>query len=90
MTTEIDTLPILPGQTGEKFMPASEVCASMRVVGHRMRFQLTESQHPMVQLFRLDGTPFSFPITTGEAGVYSRRDEQGKWSYYYHPNFPAG
>jgi hypothetical protein len=31
----------------------------------------------MVQLLQPDGTDFSFPITDGEAGLYT--DEQGAW-----------
>jgi hypothetical protein len=80
----IERTRIQPGQFGEKFMPFSEVCMSMRVAGTRMRFQLLEPGR-MAQLYRLDGSEFSFPITAGEAGVFS--DSEG---HYYYPNLPAG
>lgn len=62
------------------FMPCSEVCMHMRIAGRCMMFEIVGQDHPMVQLHRADGSHFSFPITTGEAGVY--RDAQG---LYFHP-----
>jgi hypothetical protein len=48
-------------------LPYSEVCMHMRVAGTQM---LVEPRPDgMAQLWNLDGTQFSFPITAGEAGV---------------------
>lgn len=63
------------------FMPASEACMHMRISGKCMMFEIVGDQYPMVQLLRADGSMFSFPITTGEAGIY--RDNRGM--YYYPP-----
>lgn len=54
-------------------LPYSEVCVSMRVAGEHMGVRVLE--HGMAQLLNADGTPYSFPITHGEAGIYS--DAQG-------------
>jgi hypothetical protein len=56
-------------------LPYSEVCMHLRVAGTRMRARLQANR--MVQLLQPDGTDFSFPITDGEAGLYT--DEQGAW-----------
>ncbi|HEV8653587.1 MAG TPA: hypothetical protein VG276_30360 [Actinomycetes bacterium] len=56
-------------------LPYSEVCMHLRVAGTRMRARLQPNR--MVQLLQPDGTDFSFPITDGEAGLYT--DEQGAW-----------
>lgn len=47
-------------------LPYSEVCMFMGVAGRPM---LTwPVGHNMCQLYTLNGKPFSFPITMGEAG----------------------
>jgi hypothetical protein len=56
-------------------LPYSEVCMHLRVAGTTMHARLQANR--MVQLLRPDGTDFSFPITDGEAGLYT--DEQGAW-----------
>jgi hypothetical protein len=56
-------------------LPYSEVCMHLRVAGTRLRARLQRGG--MVQLLSPDGTEFSFPITAGEAGLYT--DEQGAW-----------
>lgn len=48
-------------------LPYSEVCMSMGVAGKTMQGELTPDGYG-VQLYDDDGTPFSFPITRGEAG----------------------
>lgn len=48
-------------------LPYSEVCMHMGVAGKQM-WATKEFDAPMVQLWNDDGTRFSFPITTGEAG----------------------
>jgi hypothetical protein len=72
---------IKPGEFGLKEMPYSEACMHMKIAGEFLQFQITESQYPMVQLFK-EGRPFSFPVTLGEAGIY--RD--GEELYYYLPD----
>lgn len=70
---------------GTKFvctMPASEVCMHMRIVGQRRVCEFV-GERPMVQLYDqvseirdgVDLKPFSAPILTGEAGIYT--DEHG-------------
>lgn len=68
------------GDEGRKVMPWSEACMHMRVHDKVMRFRLVSAL--MVQLLNDDGSPFSIPITHGEAGVF--HDEDG---YYYHEAF---
>lgn len=68
------------GDEGDAPMPFSEACMAMRVAGRRMRFKLVPDRHAgaMVQLLGDDGSEFSAPVTTGEAGVYRDGDR-----YYY-------
>jgi hypothetical protein len=61
---------VQPGEVVEQQLPWSEVCMSMRVADQTMRVQVTDGAYPMAQLEREDGSPFSFPITLGEAGLY--------------------
>lgn len=67
---------VKPGKLYSGEMPSSEVCMCMRVAGKVLQFELLQDT---VQLY-LDGRPFSTPILTGEAGLYS--DDKG---YYYYP-----
>lgn len=71
---------IAVGERGTKYMPYSEVCMHMKVSGKVMDFELISERS--VQLYREDGSYFSFPITYGEAGVF--RNEDG--TYYYYPD----
>lgn len=48
-------------------LPYTEVCMSMRVAGLEMNVQVTETGH--AQILNANGTPYSFPITLGEAGL---------------------
>ena len=59
------------GEQATITMPWSEVCMSMRVAGRPMVAQLLPGG--MVQLFD-DRGPFSFPITSFEAGIYQDAD----------------
>ncbi len=70
---------IEPGESGRAEMPHSEVCMHMQVAGKVMRFTLLAAKRPCVQLWRDDGSPFSFPILPGEAGIF----EEGDAIYYY-------
>jgi hypothetical protein len=56
-----------PNQEFTVQLPFSEVCMHLRVAGTRMRARLEPDG--MVQLLGPDGSPFSFPITAGEAGL---------------------
>jgi hypothetical protein len=56
-----------PNQEFTLQLPYSEVCMHLRVAGTRMRARL--APNGMVQLLGPDGSPFSFPITAGEAGL---------------------
>jgi hypothetical protein len=58
---------IAPNQEFTVQLPSSEVCMHLRVAGTRMHAQLLPNG--MVQLLGPDGSPFSFPITAGEAGL---------------------
>lgn len=49
-------------------MPHSEVCMSMRVAGMVRPVLVVEGG---AQILNHDGTKFSFPVTTGEAGIYT-------------------
>lgn len=72
-------------ELGEQFqtvLPYSEVCMHMQVAGTTMTVVVVGPvEMPAVQLYK-DGRPFSFPITTGEAGVF--RDDYG--FYFYDPH----
>ena len=66
---------------GERFhvmLPWSEAAIHLRVADQVLPAEIVPGRR-MVQLYREDGSPFSFPITTGEAGVYE--DETG---FYIH------
>ncbi len=59
---------VYPGRMTIAVMPFSEVCCHMKIQAQLMRIVLLPSG--MVQLYRMDRTLFSSPITSGEAGVY--------------------
>lgn len=63
---------------GEPFtheMPFSEVCMSMGIAGKRMQVMVLPTG--MAQLYTASGARFSFPVTLGEAGIYS--DNLGRY-----------
>lgn len=70
---------IRTGERGKKHMPYSEVCMHMQVAGKVMEFVAVSTRS--VQLYREDGTMFSFPITNGEAGLFPDGDH-----FYYYPD----
>lgn len=49
-------------------LPYSEVCMHLKVAG---RTRPVEILPDGVQIYNWDGTKFSFPITHGEAGVFT-------------------
>jgi hypothetical protein len=70
MGTTPRRIPIKPGDRVPLELPYSEVCMHMRVAGRVMDVQLTDGEYPMAQLMNEDGSEFSLPVTTGEAGIY--------------------
>jgi hypothetical protein len=71
------------GETVRLELPYTEVCMFMRVAGEIFDVQLQGEQYPVAQLYRLDGTPFSFPITPGEAGLFSHHGAKDPARRYY-------
>lgn len=69
-TTTISKRYIQPGERVTVTLPWSEVCMFMRIAETTMDIEITADGRG-VQVFDAAGTPFSFPITLGEAGVYS-------------------
>lgn len=65
---------VVPGQRFENEMPFSEACMSMQIAGKVLEVELTSGKYPMAQLYK-DGQEYSFPVTTGEAGIY--QDSEG-------------
>lgn len=59
-------------------MPFSEACMHMRIAGKRMNAEVRKDS---VQLLDENDRNFSFPITLGEAGVFSDKDG----NYIYEP-----
>lgn len=59
---------VRPGDVFTLKMPWSEVCMFMGIAGRERTVRLLPSG--MVQLLDVNGEPYSFPITHGEAGVY--------------------
>jgi len=58
----------------QNVMPHSEVCMHMGIAGKEMGCKLV-GERPMVQLYDFQTwKPFSAPILTGEAGVYTDAD----------------
>lgn len=62
---------VMPGDVVRLRMPWSEVCLHMRIA-EQMRDVLVKEHG--AQILNDDGTKFSFPITHGEAGIYSDAD----------------
>jgi hypothetical protein len=70
MTTSNDDgapRPAAPGKTVTVTLPYSEVCCHMRVAGQIRQVRVT-AEH-MAQILNADGSPCSFPVTLGEAGL---------------------
>ena len=72
------------GQKHKIVVPHSEVCMHMRVAGTIMFVELRASTYGndtyhSAQLYKLNGEPYSSPITTGEGGFY--QDSAGYYTY---------
>lgn len=79
MTT---TQRVTVGDTVRLRLPWSEVCAHMKVAEQIRSVLVLEHG---AQILNDDGTPYSFPVTHGEAGIY--RDTEG---LFLHPHTPEG
>jgi hypothetical protein len=78
MSINFDRLSIRPGEYAHMEIGFSEAACHMRIAGKTMLVQLLPNGR-MVQVYNADETPFSFPITYGEAGIY--RDAAGFYHY---------
>lgn len=56
------------GDTLTVKLPFSEVCMHLQVAGKKRPIHVLQT---MTQILNEDGTPFSIPVTHGEAGLYS-------------------
>jgi hypothetical protein len=74
---------VVPGVRYLMQMPCTEACMHLRVVDKYMHGELLPGGR-MVQLYREDGRPFSFPITAGEAGMYYDQEAE---AYYFYERF---
>lgn len=63
---------VKPGDVVRLRMPWSEVCLYMKVAEQMRDVRILEDG---AQILNDDGTPYSFPVTHGEAGIY--RDAEG-------------
>lgn len=67
----------------------SEACRYLKpngkmAAGQILKVQLVgEENHAMAQLFSDDGTPYSFPVLPGEAGIYTEYGKPGEPNRYY-------
>jgi hypothetical protein len=57
-----------PGDVVKVQLPYSEVCMHMKVAGQIRSIEVLANS---AQILNDDGSEFSFPITYGEAGIYS-------------------
>lgn len=62
---------VKPGDVVRVKLPWSEVCMHMHVADQERDVRVLEHG---AQILNADGTPFSFPITHGEAGIYTDAD----------------
>lgn len=63
---------VKPGDVVRVQLPWSEACMHLRVADAVRDVRILETG---AQILNADGTPYSFPVTHGEAGIY--RDAQG-------------
>jgi hypothetical protein len=75
-----------PGDTIRLEIVYSEAAMSMRIAGTVRNVRITEGPRPMAQVLNDDGSEYSFPITLGEAGIYTEgHDRTDDLKYYYYP-----
>jgi len=76
MENKLPRITLMVGQVFRTVLPYSEVCMHMRIAGTpKLVCVLSRS----AQILNDDGTPFSFPVSHGEAGIY---DTSGSWYAY--------
>ncbi len=63
-------VPVRPGDRVRLLLPHNEVCMDMRVAGTVMTVEVTTGEYPTAQLLNDDGSHFSIPIATVDAGIY--------------------
>lgn len=59
---------IKPGDVVRLKLPWSEVCMHLRIADQVRDVRVLDDG---AQILNDDGTPFSFPVTHGEAGIYT-------------------
>lgn len=74
---------VTPGVRVELILPHSEVYMHMRVAGKRAFVTLSDSEYPMAQISKKDGTPFSSPVLPGEAGVMHHANAERNEDHHY-------
>lgn len=62
---------VKPGDVVWLKLPWSEACMHLRVAGQVRDVRVLADG---AQILNDDGTPYSFPVTHGEAGIYSDAD----------------
>lgn len=73
-------LNIVPGETQAISIGYSEAACHLGIAGRTLPVQIVgEPGREMCQVLTAELEPFSFPITLGEAGIYS--DDQGFYGY---------
>lgn len=60
---------IYPEMKYKLTMPDTQVCQSAKIAGKQMYVRLIGSKFPVVELFRLDNTPFDRALTPIDAGL---------------------
>lgn len=68
------------GDTVRVKLPYSEVCMHMGLAGQERDVRIEEH---MAQILNLDGSPYSLPVTWGEAGIF--RDAEGPYTTTVQP-----
>jgi len=59
------------GEVVNVMLPYSEVCMHLKVAGRTRPVEILATG---AQILNWDGTNFSFPVTHGEAGIYTDAD----------------
>lgn len=60
---------IIPEVKYKMTMPFNSICTFMQIAGKQMLVKLVASELPIVQLYRMDGTPFNAPLVPVDAGL---------------------
>lgn len=76
---------VKPGDVVRLELPWSEVCMHLKVAGQVRDVRVL---HTSAQILNEDGTPYSFPVTHGEAGIYT--DAEGLYINLTVNDLPGG